>query len=380
MPDRGARIGRRAFLATGLGALVFGGRILPALAGQPAAKPKPRRSAKCDAALAVAKAHILRYCTRLDDTNGAIHGVRALGRELPLGGDPFRVLLEACVRETGVGSRAYLEIPVKMQGHRHALIKTFLERDCPRDLTFAVAGRQRRFQELLDDAHALYHYPSGDPEDEHSWAIMAFVLTTPIARAQWTNADGERVDLQRMIDDTDAALTADTKRIREVDVDAATVPRDCPVFGRVCGGMHMLYALALALGNGYATAARRKSFAVHARTLVRRCSYDLKVIDEVERLNTASAGPALAGIKATSARIKFLGHMLEIVGRIDQHGLFQFDAAERRILNAGRERLCVELEATRTVDFAQYASDARLYEDLTTDTCHAYNGLLRSPG
>lgn len=380
MPERGARIGRRAFLATGLGALAFGGRILQALACQPAVKPRPRRSAKCDAALAIAKGHILRHCASLDDTNGAIHGLRALGRELPLGADPFRTLLEACVSETGVGSRAYLEIPAKLQGHRGALLKTFLERDCPRDLAFEISTRQRRFQECLDDARALHRYPGGEPVDEHSWAIMAFALTTPLAEAQWTNAYGEMVDLQRMIDDTDTALTADTQRIRDVDVEAATVPRDCPVFGRVCGGMHMLYALAVALGNGYATAARRKSFAVHARTLVRRCSYDLKVIDEVERLNTASAGAAIAGVKATSARIKFLGHLLEIVGRIDKHGLYRFDAAERRALDAGRERLCVELEATRTLDFAQYASDARLYEDLTTDTCHAYNGLMRSPG
>ena len=351
---------------------------MPALAGE--TKPKSPRSASCETALAVAKAHILRHCAALEDTNGAIHGVRALGGELPLGADPYRTLLEACVRQTAVGARTYLEIPAKVQGHRGALFKTFLERDCRRDLSFEVAGKPHRFQECLDDGRALHRYPGGEPLDEHSWAIMAFALTTPPAAAQWTNAHGERIDLQRMIDDTDAALTADTERIREVDVDAATVPRDCPVFGRVCGGMHMLYALALALGNGYATAARRRAFAVHARTLVRRCRYDLKVIDEVERLNTARAGPGIAGVKATSARIKFLGHMLEIVGRIDQHRLFQFDAAERRILNAGRERLCTELEATRTLDFAQYASDTRLYEDLTTDTCHAYNGLLRSPG
>lgn len=379
MPERGARIGRRAFLLTGLGAFVFGNRMLPALASQPAkrSQSKPQHSTACESALAVAKAHILRHCTSLDDTNGAIHGVRALGRALPLGADPFRTLLEACVREIAVGSRAYLEIPAKVQGHRHALLKTFLERDCKGDFAFVVAGKQRRFQECLDDARALHRYPGGELLDEHAWAIMAFALSTPPTAAQWTNAYGEWVDLQRMIDDTDVALTADTQRIREVDVDAATVPRDCPAFGRVCGGMHMLYALVVALGNGYATPARRATFAVHARTLVRRCRYDLKVIDEVQRLNTASAGATIASVKATSARIKFLGHMLEVVGGIDKHRLYRFDAAERRILNAGRERLCTALEATRTLDFAHYVSDARLYEDLTTDTCHAYNGLMQ---
>jgi hypothetical protein len=285
-------------------------------------------------------------------------------------------LLEACVRETAVGARAYLEIPSKAQGHRHALLKTFLEQDCRRDLGFELGGKRRHFQECLDDARALHRYPDREPVDEHSWAIMAFTLAVPPAQSPWTNAFGEIVDLQRMIDETDAALLADTQRIRDLDVDAATVPRDCPAFGRVCGGMHMLYALAVALGRGYSNPTRSKNFAVHARTLVRRCRYDLKVIDEVEILNRKLAGAETARVKATSARIKFLGHLLEIVARIDRHRLAKFDAGERRVLAGARARLCTELESTRRLDFGRYAADRRLYEDLTTDTCHAYRGLV----
>ena len=182
-----------------------------------------------------------------------------------------------------------------------------------------------------------------------------------------------------MIDETSAALWKDTEIIRRTAPGTQDPPRDCPVFARACGGLHMLYALAVALGSGYATPSRRDAFAGHARTLVRRLDFDERLTASVERDNSRLAGAEAARAVAYDARIKSLGHSLETVGRIDRHGLYRFTAAERAQVNAARERLCKELVAGRDLRFERHRDDPFLYDSMTTNICHAYNGLQMSP-
>ncbi len=331
-------------------------------------------------ALDVARRHILVHCTDLGVSNLAIHGVRALGRDLPLGGDAYRVLLQTYTREFAVGGRLWLEVPVHDEGHGHAMLKTLVEQQCDPDLDFIHDGRTYRFRDFVDSARMLSAYPGPGPVDDHSWTLMALARVTPPAAARWTNARDQSVDLERLLDDTSAALEADTRLVREVDLGAAELPRDCAAFTRACGGLHMLYGLAAALSSGYGNAQRNSAFSAHMRTQIRRFTYDLGVIDQVEKLNAARGNVEGAALAALDQRIKFLGHSLEVIGLVDQFGLYEFTPAERRTIDAARARLCEEITANASRDFGRVKSHREMYESLVSGLCHAYNGLRMSPG
>jgi len=331
-------------------------------------------------ALATARKHILAHCTNLGESNLVIHGVRALGGDLPLGGDAYRVLLQTYTREFAFGGRLWLEVPVHDEGHGHSMLKTLVERQCEPDLEFIHDGRTYRFRDFVESARMLSAYPAPGPVDEHSWTLMALARVTPPGAARWTNARGQGFDLDRLLDDTSAALEADTRLVREVDLGAAELPRDCAAFTRACGGLHMLYALAAALSSGHGNAQRNAAFAAHMRTQIRRFTYDLGVIDQVEKLNAARGNPNGAAVAALDQRVKFLGHSLEVIGLVDQFRLHEFSPAERRTIDAGRARLCAEIVANASRDYGRVKGHRELYESLVSGLCHAYNGLRMSPG
>jgi hypothetical protein len=334
----------------------------------------------CRSALDLARRHIVAHCTDVSFPNGAVHGVRALGPQLPLGdGDPFRTLLENFTQEAWIEGRMFLEVPVHNEGHRHAMLKTLIEQECDLELEFRTGERTYRFRDYVESARMLHTYNlSVLPIDEQSWTLMAFARVTPPGAARWRNIYGQIVDLGRMIDDTSAALARDTQVIREARLEEGELPRDCPAFARACGGLHMLYALAAALSSGYETPKRSDEFAQHMRTHMRRFQYDLPIIDEVEGLNVHRVGPERARIRAFDARLKFLGHTFEVIGLIDQFALYEFSAEERQVLGAAREQLCELLRTSGSLPLARYRSAKDFFDSLVGDFCHAYNGLRTS--
>jgi hypothetical protein len=72
--------------------------------------------------------------------------------------------------------------------------------------------------------------------------------------------------------------------------------------------------------------------------------------------------------------------LIETIGVVDRHALYSFAPEERRVVDAARDRLCRELVGGRDMKFERYRSDAFLYDSMTTNICHAYNGLQLSPG
>jgi hypothetical protein len=187
------------------------------------------------------------------------------------------------------------------------------------------------------------------------------------------------VDLQRMIDDTSSALWQATEKIRSADLSQRDLPLDCPVLGTACGGMHMLAALAVPLACGYATPERRRSFAAHMQTALRRLGYDEKLIEAAERQNVQLAGEEAARAVGFDGRVKFLSHLLEVLRYADDHRLYEFSAAERQAVRAAFERLCTVVVGSRSMKFERFKNDRFHYESMTTGLCHAYNALAPAP-
>jgi hypothetical protein len=374
---------RRRFLHLCAGAaLAFPGLARRALAAASApAAPKPSLVfPPCADGLEIARTHILTYCATLSFPSGALHAIRAFGRETPLGpGDPFRLVLENFAQETAAGDKLCLQVPVEKEGHRNLMLMNLLEKGCEPELEFTVQGRRYQFRDFIDSARMLATYPGTLPIDEHSWTLIALAPLTPPQQPRWKNAFGDTVDLQQMIDDSSDALWRATERIRTADLTQPDPPRDCPVLAYACGGMHLLAALAVPLASGYATPERRRKFAAHMQTAMRRLQYDEQVIASVERQNVQLAGPEAARAVAFDARVKFLGHLLEVVRYTDLHGLYEFSPAERQAVRDAAGRLCAVLVGSRDMKFERYKRDRFHYESMTTGICHAYNALRPGP-
>jgi hypothetical protein len=182
-----------------------------------------------------------------------------------------------------------------------------------------------------------------------------------------------------MIGDTSAAVTADTAAVAGWDPAGKMAAQSYPALARACGGLHMVYALAVALGAGHGTPALRTTFTSQMQVLQKRLVHDLQLIDAVERENVKLAGKEAATAVAYDGRVKLLGHALEIAGVAESRGLVRFGGADRRVWQEARARLCEELVAGRDLVFDRYKRDTYLYESMTTNICHAYNGLTHWP-
>lgn len=369
---------RRRFLHLALG----GALALPWAARKMFAAPAPPALVlpPCKDGLEIARRHIQTYCATLSFPSGALHAIRALGRQTPLGpGDPFRLVLESYVVESVVGGSLYLEVPLDNEGHRHLLIMNLLEKGCELDFPFTLQGKSYAFRDVVEGARMLTSYPGKLPIDEHSWTLVSLVQVTPPERSRWRNAFGGTVDLGQMIDDTSSALWQATEKIRTADLARRDLPLDCPVFGYACGGMHMLQALAVSLACGYAAPERRRSFTAHMQTALRRLRYDERLIDSAERQNVQLAGEEAAHAVGFDGRVKFLSHLLEVLRYVDAHRLYDFSAAERLEVKAAFERLCTVVIGSRDMKFERFKTDRFHYESMTTGLCHAYNALAPDP-
>jgi hypothetical protein len=332
-------------------------------------------------ALAVARHHIETHCTNPGFPNAVNHGIRALGRDLSLGADdPYRMVLSTFLQESYLQGQLFLEVPVQREGHRHALLKTLIEKECAFDLDFDIDGRAYTFADYVRSARLLHSFDlSVLPLDEQSWAILAFTRVTSPRQARWFNLNGEIQDLDNILRATSSGLRADTRLVRSVDLRSEDLPRNCDAFSRACGGLHMLYALAAALSCGYGNESLRSEFHEHMQTHLRRFTYDLRVIEEVEALNRDRASVERAAARAFDGRLKFLGHSLEILGIVDQFDLHALSGADRDTVDAGRDHLCQWIIETRGSGLANFQADRQLFDSVVTGLCHAYNGLLMSP-
>jgi hypothetical protein len=332
-------------------------------------------------ALQVARQHIEAQCIDPSFPNAVSHGLRALGRELQLGtDDPYRMVLKTFTQEHYIDGQLYLEVPVQREGHRHALLKTLIEKQCEFDLAFELEGRPYTFADYVRSARLLHSFDLKTLAlDEQSWAILALTRVTPPSQARWLNLHGQMQDLDDILDATSNGLRSDTRLIRSVDLRSKEMPRDCAAFSRACGGLHMLYALAAARSCGYDSKKRQAEFKEHMRTHLRRFTYDLRVIEDVEALNQERTSAERAAARAFDGRLKFLGHSLEIIGLVDQFDLDTLSGAERDSVDAGRQQLCAWIIETENRNLGRHQSNSELFDSLVTGMCHAYNGLRMSP-
>jgi hypothetical protein len=321
-------------------------------------------------------ATIRRYAAAPDDPWAVAHGLRGIGRDFTITGGRGAVdyLLEDVLVTLPAGGRGALGFAGEVEVHPNAFLKTLLEAGVPLDHAFTHEGRRRTLRDVVDGARALFRptlvtsVPNALP-----WSIIALTRTTPPVRQQWTNAWGEPVALDVVVERALRLLEQASAPVAEAMRGGRPETGQAPVHGFTCGGTHMLYALLAAVHSGYAGKDRRERVQQQVDLMVWRLSADL---DLIERFYRARAGAAGADWYALNAKLKLLGHGVECLAFATVHdvvGLTPSQREQRQAAVTTVRRMLRDLEARDLGELK--ALDREVYRQMIGDTCHARHGL-----
>jgi hypothetical protein len=354
-----APLSRRQLLVGGGAALAAGalGRLSPARAG--------------DDGTAI----IRRYAASPDDPWRLVHGLRGMGRtfEVKAGRSATDYLLETYLVSVPVNGKEPLGFPAEVEVHQNSFLKTMLEAGVPLDHTFAHQGRRRTLQDVVAGAHDLFRprVVLADP-NQIPWSLIALAKTTSPLRRHWTNAWGEPVDLDVVVETGLAMLErASAPLAQAMRQDGPSVP--APVHNFTCGGTHMLYGLLTAVHAGYATKERAERVQRQVDIMVWRTSADLALIERFYKERAGSGGAAWYELES---KLKLLGHAEECFAFAANRGaaaLSPAQQAQRRTAAALVRRMLDALER-RGLD-EPLAIDRELFRQIVGDACHARHGL-----
>jgi len=319
---------------------------------------------------------IRRYAVAPEDPWAVAHGLRGIGRDFTINGGRRAIdyLLEDVLVTLPANGKGALGFPIEVEAHSNMFLKTLLEAGVPLDHAFTHEGRRRTLRDVVDGARGLFRptlvssVPNALP-----WSLIALTRTTTPLRHQWTNAWGETVALDLVVERALLLLEQASVPLVEAMREGRPETAHAPVHGFTCGGTHMLYALLTAVHAGYTGKDRRARVQQQVDLLVWRLSADL---DLIERFYGARAGNAGASWYTLDAKLKLLGHGAECLAFATLHDVVGFTPSQRERRQAAvatLRRMLRDLEA-RDLGEAK-ALDRELYRQLIGDACHARHGL-----
>lgn len=349
--------------------LVGGGAVL-------AAGALGRRHAVAGQGLDDGAALIRRYATAPDDPWVVAHGLRGMGRDFTITGGrrALDFLLEEVLVTVPVNGKRFLGFPVDVEGHSNMFLKTMLEAGVPLDYTFKHEGQRRTLQDVLDGARALLRPKLVLPVANNlPWTIIALTRTTPLLRSRWTNAWGEPVDLDLMVEEALRLLEQASLPLAEAMRDGRPESGEAPVHTFTCGGTHMVYGLLTAVHTGYVGKDRRERMQQQMDLLVWRLRADLDLLEGFYKTRKGSTGVYWYEL---DSKLKFLGHAEECMAFASLHGVTGFTPAQREQRQTAVTSIKRMLRDLETRDVGQAKGlNRELYRQLVGDICHARHGL-----
>jgi hypothetical protein len=283
-------------------------------------------------------------------------------------------LLETQLATISHSGRGWLAFPIEVEVHPNMFLKTLLEAGVSLDHPFTHQGTRRTLRDVLESARFLFRPGQviGDP-NMLPWSIIAFSRTTSPAQGTWSNAWGERVDFDAVVE---AALRLHEQAslpLLEAMRGNGPLTVNAPVRHFTCGGTHMLYALVASVQAGYVGKDRAERVQQQVNVMVWRLHADLAMIDQFYRQRAGRNGVYWYDL---DAKVKILGHGQECLASATRHGVAKLSAAQRNAWRAALATLNRLLEDMEGRDLAEARDvDRELFRQLVGDACHARHGL-----
>ena len=238
-----------------------------------------------------------------------------------------------------------------------------------------------RLPTSIAGAKALFDFDAGASQravtfnpDALAFSLTAFAYSTDPAHDEWTNAQGKAIRLSAVAEFGLETLENANKLFEDSMRKGVLAEGPDRVHEFTCGGMHLIYGLSTCLRFGHARAALTERMKTQFDILVWRLKSDLRLTD---RYYDALAGQYPADVVLMhylDAKLKFLGHALEVLNHARRFNLFVPTAAQEDEIDRAHKELFGVVEAIGT-DGPKTVSDRTLFKFLVGDACHAYRGL-----
>jgi hypothetical protein len=280
---------------------------------------------------------------------------------------------------------------IRIEPHTDLLLKNAIEAGFAPDATFASPAGQVTLADLYR-ATVLKtwlvaernHSSFKDPNDV-VWGLQALASWAPSSgdakpELQWIASDGTPMDLDGLTSFSVAMLTQESAFLFEALQKGTPFTRSGQnLFAYTCGGAHLVQGASYAVARGFGTEMDRKAILAQVPLLFYRLPNELRVYDEAMARNPKYRTRLLV------QRVKFLGHWLETVSKMQAMGLFEPTPEQLRLVEGAATNLSLAVDAlAKQGTFAQVESirtkDEQLYLDILGDSAHALHGLELAMG
>lgn len=315
------------------------------------------------------------------------HGILARGREfrLPDGREAAAHLFAAYAEPRPVGALMLVGFPaqlgkVRVEPHTDLLLKNLAEVGVDPSTQFTTrtgtvsAADLYRWTVLKTFLVAKDNHSSFANPDDISWALQALANWAP-GELQWIATDGTVMDLDGLTS-FDAAVLLQESAFMLQDMQRGNEFQRAgqPLFASPCGGSHLVQGVSYAVARGYGTPKDRQVVEGQVPLLFYRLPIELRIYDQALREHSTYR------LKLTVQRLKFLGHWLETISKMQAMGLFVPDAEQLTQVEGAAQNLVLtvnDLHKQGAFDHLQEirAKDEQIYLDILGDSAHAVRGL-----
>ncbi|MDP2312070.1 MAG: hypothetical protein Q8P41_04135 [Pseudomonadota bacterium] len=351
------------------------------------ARPIPA-APKYDAVLQTLGTLVETWAGDPDNPWAIAHGLLARGTSFRLVDEREAVphLFTAYAEPRPVGAHTLLGFPrslgdVRVEPHTDLLLKNLGEIGVPPDATYPTrAGTVPvadlyRYTLLKTFLVPAKNQSSYEGPNDMPWGLQALAQWAPPGELQWIAEDGTPMDLDFLASFTVAVLTKESGFLFEAMQRGQGFTRQGqPLFSYSCGGAHLLQGASYAVARGYGTPKDRKAIEAQVPLMFYRLPIELAVYDDALKQNPKHK------IRLLVQRMKFLGHFLETMGKMEAMGLYVPDEKQAQALEGAAQNLVLTVEAlTKAGTFDNMETlrtkDEQLFLDVIGDACHAVRGL-----
>jgi hypothetical protein len=282
------------------------------------------------------------------------------------------------------------EAGVPVEPHTDLILKTLVEVGLPLEEPLTARAGSPALERLLRSSQARAVAAPGKKgaeafarPDDVAWSIQAWCQGAYAGGAEtWLASNGKDQNVDAVALQQLEMLEAETWFMRTAMNAGGTVQkRRQGIFGFTCGGAHLYQSVTACAAAGFPKGASAKERIGKLNEIyLWRIKLETGLIEDAMR-----TAPKLAPL-LYNQDVKFLGHMLESLGKAERDGLFTPTADERLLLQDAEGRLLAhvlqmsKLGVYQPDKLAGWMTSAdegsrQFYLDVVGDACHAWNGL-----
>ncbi|HVZ03093.1 hypothetical protein [Hyphomicrobium sp.] len=315
-----------------------------------------------------------------DDPWVVMHGIRALGKDFAIDGEPaVAFLCSHYLQEKVVGGKTFLYMPVADEGHTNVfLAEAILDSGLNIEYKFQANGRQHSVGDLLDGAKALFVFEPTSMTfnpDDLAWSLLAFSYTISPDNDQWITADGKRIRFAEVVEYAMTTLERANARF-ETEMREGIAPDEPDAIEKFsCAGTHLIYGLGACVRAGYTERSLIQRMKRQHDILVWRLAADMKIAEDYYGQLRGQYPEDVVKNYLLDSKLKFLGHAFETLNVARHHGQFLPTVEQTALIQAGLMRLCDAVDDVKGIDLQDERIDPSLRKLFVGDACHAYHAL-----